>query len=134
MTAEAGVFDEAIPRGDPMDAVAEQAAGVANLLVEDVAVRERIRRRREDERMAAPHADVLMMAVTPRQQDVCVMPQEARQRVPHVRERAVISQVWRAAPAGAAAGVRPEHTVVDRVTPKSATDPCDDLANGGHAL
>ena len=133
MAAEAGVFHEAIARGDRVDAVAEQAAGVADSLVEDVAVRERIRRRREDERMPASDADVLVMPVTPGEQHVGVVPQEARQRVPDMREGAVLCQVWCAAVARAALPARLEQPVVDGVAPDGAAHPRDDLANGGHA-
>lgn len=133
MAAEAGVFNEAIARGDLVDAVAEQAAGVADFLVEDVAVRERIRRRREDERMSAPYADVLVMSVTPGEQYVSVMTQEARQRVPDVRERAVLCQVWCAAAARTAAPARLEQPVVHRVAPDRTAHARDDPPKGGHA-
>jgi hypothetical protein len=133
MAAEAGVFNEAIAPGDPVDAVAEQAAGVADLLIEDVAVRERVGRRREDERVPAPHAHVLVMPVAPGEQHVGVVPQEARERVPDTRDAAVLRQVRRAAAARAAHVCRPKDPVVHRVAPDSAAHPRDDLTKGGHA-
>jgi hypothetical protein len=73
----AGEFDQAIPLHDLLDAMTEYSAQVADFLFELRARCEPIGRLAKHERMAAPHAHVLVNAVAIHQPDVCVMAKEA---------------------------------------------------------
>jgi hypothetical protein len=119
VTAEAGVFLEAVARRDVARAVAEQAAEVAHLLLERRRRRIRIVLRLEQQRMPALRADVFMTAVAIGELLVVVLAEEARQRVTHAGDRSIFGQVFGAA----AAPPRPplgllEDVVVDVMAPK----------------
>ena len=131
MPAEARVLDEAVARGHPMDAMAEQAASIADFLRESPAFGEGVHRGREYQRMAAPDAHILVVPGPVRKAFIGVMAQEARQCVPDACERAVFAEVVDAAPAAALAGCRVmERAVVDGVTPEPAAEVTNELGVG----
>jgi len=99
VTAEAGVFLEAVARRDVARAVAEQAAEVAHLLLERRRRRIRIVLRLEQQRVPALRADVFMTAVAIGELLVVVLAEEARQRVTDARDRSILGQVAGAASA-----------------------------------
>ena len=73
----------------------------------------------EQQRVTALLADVLVATMAIGQLLVVVLAEEARQRVPHARDRAVFSQVFGSAPAppAVAAGLL-ESVVVDVMAPE----------------
>jgi hypothetical protein len=118
VTAEAGVFLEAVACRDVARAMAEQAAEVAHLLLERRRRCIRIVLRLEQQRMPALCAHVFVTAVAIGELLVVVLAEEAGQRVTDPRDRAVLGQVFGAAPASAS---RPlgllEDVVVDVMAP-----------------
>jgi hypothetical protein len=73
--------------------------------------------------MAALHADVFVAAVAIGELLVLVFAEEARQRVPHARDRAIFRQVAGAAPAPPViVGRGFEHVVVDPMSPHRARE------------
>jgi len=120
MATEAGIFDEAVALGYRFHTVSHHATRVPHFLGELPLVGEAIRVRREDQRMPAADADVLVHAVAIAEADIRVMAKEARQGVPHVRGSAVLCEVVCSAPAASGAFVPPEHRVVDHVSPQRA--------------
>ena len=129
--AEARALDEAVALRHLMDAVAEQAATIADFLGESPAFGEGVRRGGEHQRMAAPDAHILVVPCPVPKAFIGVVAQEARQRVPDACERAVFAQVVGATPAAALAGRRVmERAVVDCVTPEPAAEVTNELGVG----
>ena len=123
VTAVAGIFDEPLARRDRGHAMAEQPARVSNLLGEARGSREPVGPRREDQRVAAAHADVFVHAAAIREAHVGVMAEEARHCVPDVSPAAVLGQILDAAAAVSTLVSRSaEHIVVDDVAPELAAD------------
>jgi hypothetical protein len=116
----ARVFLVAVARRHAANAVAEQAAEVTHLLFE---------RRRccvgivlgvEQQRVAALGAHVFVAAVAIGELLVAVLAEEARQRVPDPRDRAVLGEVFGAAATPAIVAARPlERVVVDVMPPQN---------------
>ena len=119
MATETGVLPKPITSGDVADAVTEQTAEIADLLLEG-------RRRRigivfgfEHQRMPALRAHVFVAAVAIGELLVIVLAEKTRQRVTNPGDRAVLGQVpgAAAAPAPVAGGLL-EDVVVDVVAPQ----------------
>ena len=122
VAAEACVFLEAVARRHVSYAVAEQPAQVAHLLLERGGRRIGIVLRVEQQRMAALRADVFVAAVAIGELLVVVLAEEARQRVPHPRDRSVFGQVigCRTGTAGRSVPRLLEDVVVDVMAPERA--------------
>jgi hypothetical protein len=121
MTAETGIFLEAVARRDVAHAMPEHTAQVAHFLLEGRRGRVRIVLGIEQQRVSALGADIFVTAVAIGELLVVVLVEEARQRVSDTGDRAVFSQV--AGPASAppiAAGILLEDVVVDVMAPQSA--------------
>ena len=119
MAAEAGVLLESVARRDVARAMAEQAAEIPHFLLERRRRRIRILFSVEQQRMPALRADVFVTTVAIGELLVIVLAEEARQRMPHARERLVFSQILGAA---AAPPRRPlgllEDVIVDVMPPQ----------------
>ena len=102
MAAEARVFLEAVARRNEAGAVAKQPAQVAHLFLEGLRRRVRIVVGVEQQRVPALRADVFVTAIPIGELFIIVLAEKTRQRVPHVRQRAIFSKVIGAAPAFAA--------------------------------
>ena len=122
--APARVLDEAVPLGDGLDAVTEESAGIADLLGESLPRRERISVRAVDQRVAAPHTDILMDAVARTHADVGVMAEKAGQRMADMGGGAVFREVADPAAAVALPPTPTEDLVIDDVTPDRAAQSC----------
>jgi hypothetical protein len=136
MPAETGVLQEAVAWGHLVHPVAKEAACIAHLLVEAVATGEGVDIRPKDERVTAPDTHVLVMAVPFGKSDVCVMAQEARQRMPDPRQCAVFSKIVSTAAAYPVLGSGgPKHTVVHGVAPQPTAHALNRAENvGSHAI
>ena len=121
MPAEARIFLEAVAGRDVAHAMAEQAAKVANLLLERRPRGIRILVRVEQQRMPALRANVFMASIAIGQLLVVVLAEEARQRVPHARQRTIFRKILGSA---AAPPLHPvgllEDVVIDVMSPNEA--------------
>ena len=99
MPAVAAVLDEPVALGDGLDAMPEDPAGIPHLLGKPFLVREAVHLGRKDQRMTAPHADVLVRPVTVREAHVGVVAQETGQGMTDVCGSPVLGQVLGAATA-----------------------------------
>ena len=118
MPAEARVFLEPVAGGDVADAVAEQSAEIADLLLEGRGVSVGIVALRKQQRVPALRADVFVTAVAIGKLLVVMLAEEARERVPHSCNRTILGEVVAPATAPPFAGVRLfERVVVDVVSP-----------------
>jgi hypothetical protein len=115
--AKARVLEQAVPSGDALDLMPEQAAEIADLLAELRLGGIRIAIRTQEQRMPALHADVFVAPVAIREPSIRVMAQEAGERVADARVAAVFREVCGSAAATAvAARGALEHAIVDRMT------------------
>jgi hypothetical protein len=124
VAASAGILHEPVPFGDRLDVVAENSAGIADLLGEAVPPVEPVSIRPEDQRMPAAHTGILVHAVARRNPRVGVMAQKAGERVADVGRRAVLRQVSNPAAAVPYRLACPEDLVVDDVPPDRAAESC----------
>jgi hypothetical protein len=119
MPAETRILLESVARRDVTRTVSEHAAQVTHFFLERRRRRVRIVLGLEQQRMAALRADVFVAAVAIGELLVVVLAEEARQRMPHARERSILGQIIRATAAVAAFAVRLlEGVVVDVMAPK----------------
>jgi hypothetical protein len=119
VTAKARVLFESVASRDVTDAVAEEPAEVAHLLLEVRRRRVRVALGVEEQRMPALAADVFVTAVAIGELLVIVLPEETRQRMPDVRDRSILSQVFGSTPASPAVPARQlEDVVVDVMAPE----------------
>jgi hypothetical protein len=124
VAAVARVLDERVSFRDDANAVAEEAAGIADLLGELRAIGEPVCVGREYERVTAADANVFVHTVPICQPDVRVVSKEAGQRVPDVRGGPVFGEIRNAAPAVADTARRTaEDFVVHQVPPQRTTEP-----------
>jgi AraC-like DNA-binding protein len=120
MAAPARELDESVARRDAVDAVAEEAAGVVNALREPLAVRV-LRSLLDDERVAAPLADRLGVAVADREPNVAVNREEAGERMRDAGLGAVLAKdLFATADARARAAPSLEDAVIDVVADERA--------------
>jgi len=77
VAAVAGILGPATALSDTMDAVTEEAAQIAHTLLEDAAIGIRVAIERKEQRMAASHAGVLRVTVTPHHRLVGVIDEKA---------------------------------------------------------
>jgi hypothetical protein len=118
VAAVAREFAIAMAIGNDMNIMAEEPAQVADLLVEEHRLAIRIFLCPKEQRMPALHADVFRMLIAFDEFLVCVVAEKARQRVPHVGERAVLVEIGRAAStAPLVPGFLEKPVIVDFVTP-----------------
>lgn len=116
MAAVAGVLDAAVALGDDVDAMAEETAQVADPLVEDPAAGIGIGVVAKQQRMAAAHAGIFGVPVSPADFLVGVVAEEAGQGMtdPHL---ALVILEYRLTASRAGAAVGHECFVVDRMAP-----------------
>jgi hypothetical protein len=119
VAAVAGVFGASVALGNGVNAVAEQAAQVADLLGEAVALPVRIGVAPEQQWMPAADTGVFGVSVAAADHPIRVVTQEAGQCVADAHLPAVVAEHRRAAP-GAAAALAGERLVVHRVSPDGA--------------
>jgi hypothetical protein len=117
MPAKTRVLLEAVARGDVPDAMPEQAAQIAHLLLERRRVRIRVVSFRKEQRMPALDAHVFMTPVAIGEPFVMMLAEEARQRVSHPRHRSILRQVIGPAPAPPVIVCRRLEDVVVHVMP-----------------
>ena len=115
VTAEACVLLESVASHDVTDAVTEEPAQVSHLLLEVRWCRVRIARAVEEQRMPALAADVFVTAVAIGELLVIVLAEKARQRVPNVRDRSILAEVFGSASAAPAVSPRLLEDVVVHV-------------------
>jgi len=122
VAASARILNEPVAFGDGDDAVAEQATQIPHLLAEQQRVRVPVAVGREQQRVTALDADVLVIAVARRETFVGVMAEEARQRVTDPCRGSVGAEVDLAATARPllASAEAAEVVVVDVVPPQGA--------------
>jgi hypothetical protein len=121
VTAVAGKLSVPVAIGDHVDVMAEDAAQISDLLIEDRVGAVRIVACLKQKRMTALHADVFVMSIPFGQLRVCMVAKKTRERMPDVRERAVLAQVRRSAsalPPGPSLVAEP--MVIDLMAPDSA--------------
>jgi hypothetical protein len=117
MAAPAAVFNAAFTLGHARHAMAEQAAEIADALLEASGLAIWVVSIAEQQRVPAPDADILATPMPIRERYVGVVPQEARQCVPDTRQRPVPCQVRRAASAATVNVVDGGDAIVDMMTP-----------------
>jgi hypothetical protein len=129
VTAVTGVLGKPIPRRHEMNPMPEKAAQVADPFSKTFSGHIRIVDGLEEQRVSALHASVLVMPMPARHPHVCMLSEEARQRMAHARVGPVSPEVQRAAAADRQlSNPLTEEAVVHVVTPERARHPVDPAA------
>lgn len=131
VAAVARTLAEAVPVGNHVHVMAEDAAAIPDFLVEDRRLAVGIVVGLEHERVAALNADVFAMAIAFDQVGVRVVTEKARERMPDVGKRAILAEVrgsaWTLATGGGLA-LLSKPVVIHLMAPDRAPVPAQPLA------